>query len=268
MRWLIALIFCLPVFSFAQTSDWQTLGNGLELRSFKVDSYTPMGDSTITVLRIDPARWEIKLLSCARFGQEAMTARTWSDRYNLIAVINAGMFNDDDRTHTGYMKVDGRHNNRGHNQYRSLATFRPSQPGLAEFHIFDLDSHRIDSITRDYRDVVQNLRLIDRLGSNRWEPQEKRWSEAALGEDRQGRALFIFCRSPYTMYELNQRLLSLPIDLVCAQHLEGGPEAQLFVRIGSTELELIGGYESGFAELDENSHAEPIPNIIGISRKP
>jgi hypothetical protein len=51
---------------------------------------------------------------------------------------------------------------------------------------------------------------------------------------------------------------------VAAQHLEGGPEAQLYINMGGTELEVVGSYETDFNESDDNDRAWPIPNIIGL----
>ena len=69
------------------------------------------------------------------------------------------------------------------------------------------------------------------------------------------------------MHDLNEILLELPIDLVCAQHLEGGPEAQLVVRSPNLDLELVGSYETGFADNDGNTRIWPIPNVIGIKAR-
>jgi len=93
---------------------------------------------------------------------------------------------------------------------------------------------------------------------------EVEWSEAALGEDDAGRILFIFSRAPFSMHDLNRELLAAGIGLVAAQHLEGGPEAQLYVHAGSTELEMFGSYETSFVENDKNSIAWPVPNILGV----
>ncbi len=76
--------------------------------------------------------------------------------------------------------------------------------------------------------------------------------------------LFIFTRSPYSMDDLCRELLALDIGLVAAQHLEGGPEAQLYVRLGSVEREWFGSFETSFRENDENEQAWPVPNVIGI----
>ena len=120
------------------------------------------------------------------------------------------------------------------------------------------------TILREYASVVQNLRLISQPGQNRWGQQGKMWSEAALGEDKSGRILFIFCRSPFSMHDLNQELLRSDIGLVAAQHLEGGPEAQFYINIGDFELELYGSYETSFRENDENATSWSIPNVLGV----
>lgn len=87
--------------------------------------------------------------------------------------------------------------------------------------------------------------------------------EAARGEDKSGRILFIFSRSPFMTHDFNEELLGVDIGLMSAQHLEGGPEAQLYISIGKVELELFGSYETAFREDDDNAEAWPIPNALG-----
>ena len=106
----------------------------------------------------------------------------------------------------------------------------------------DLDNPGDKARLADYGTVVQDLRLI-RAGQNVWEKQDRAWSEAAVGVDKQGRVLFIFCRTPHTMKDLNDFLLSLPLDLDTAMHVEGGPEASLSIHAGSVNVDLNGRYE-------------------------
>lgn len=115
--------------------------------------------------------------------------------------------------------------------------------------------------------ACDNLRLIKRPGKNRWSKQSKMWSEAALGEDRKGNILLIFCRSPYSMHDFNNNLLKLPIDIVCAQHLEGGPEASLYFRYKGIKIEKCGSFETFFNENDQNNGAWDVPNILGFVKK-
>ncbi len=276
-RAIIRRLPCVAVFAallldsnlaLADETTWNRIANGLEIGRFKVQQSTVAGDSTVVVLRIDPSRWEMKLLSISQTGEQAgRSAREWSEKHNLAAVTNAGMFQQDHRAHVGYMKSGAHINSAGRNSYKSAAAFGPLRPGLPPFRIFDLDVDRLDSVIAQYANVVQNLRMVSRARENKWVAKADEWSEAALGEDKQGRALFIFCRSPYTVHDLNDILLSLPIDLVCAQHLEGGPEAQLYLRWGKTELELTGSYESAFSPDDLNQVGWPVPNVIGIAPK-
>jgi len=54
------------------------------------------------------------------------------------------------------------------------------------------------------------------------------------------------------------------IGIVSVQHLEGGPEAQLYVNTGDVEIELFGSYETSFMENDGNANPWPVANVIGV----
>ncbi|MFH1144016.1 MAG: phosphodiester glycosidase family protein [Candidatus Eisenbacteria bacterium] len=245
---------------------WTSLADGMDIASLDLPRYGTGSDSALTILRIDPRQWELRLLSAsATPGQELLTARQWCEREGLMAAINAGMFATDGITHVGYLRCDEHVNNGQGNAYRSAAAFAPRSPDLPSFRIFDLDETSLEWLRERYGCLVQNLRLIKRPGENRWSHQEREWSEAALGEDSHGRVLLILSRIPFAMYDLNQLLLSLPIDLVSAQHLEGGPEAQLYVKVGRYEREWVGGYGGGFLMTDASPSAWPIPNVLGIA---
>ncbi len=249
-------------------SGWRLLAPGMELKSLKPGRSNAVADLSITVLRIDPEFWELEFAGISNTGETAgHTARDWCKLRGLAAAINAGMFATDGKTHLGYLRFRGQVANDHPNQYQSVAAFDPrNSKRLARFHIFDLDQAgtSLPDVLKDYTSAVQNLRLIKRPGLNQWKQQEKRWSEAALGEDTGGKILFIFSRSPFSMHDLNQELLSAGIGLVAAQHLEGGPEAQLYVHAGNTEMEMFGSYETSFRENDTNPAAWPIPNILGV----
>ncbi len=261
---LILLLACIPV----AASTWETLKPGLELRWITATVPSDVGDSRIAVLRIDPARWELDVVMRSQTGDSRnRTARQWAREHGLTAAINAGMFATDHLTHVGYLESRGHVNAAGVNAYQSVAAFHPDAPDTcAPFRIFDLDAAGVSiaAVGENYASPVQNLRLIKRPGENRWSEQPERWSEAALGKDRDGNILMIFSRSPFSMHGLNGELLAAEIDLVALQHLEGGPEAQLFVDAGGRTLECVGSYETSFNENDDNIHAWPIPSVLGV----
>ncbi|MFN8178075.1 MAG: phosphodiester glycosidase family protein [bacterium] len=251
------------------SADWQTLAPGLDLGTFPLADVTPPAE--LTALRVDPHLWDLDVFSATGSNLErGLNAKEWCEKLDLVAAINAGMFDTDSRTHIGYLRSADHVNSAHRNSYQSVAAFQPKQADLPAFQIVDLDlpGASFDSLLARYDCLVQNLRLIKRSRENRWQPQPKAWSEAALGEDSQGRALFLFCRTPFSMHDLNAQLLAAALDLVCAQHLEGGPQAQLFVRAGKVEQEMVGSYQADLRDTAVNETAWPIPNVIGVRRKP
>lgn len=273
-RWIGAGLAVLCVFCCAngatakEPPTWRLLEKGLEIAAFAVRSDSSVAESALTVVRIDPAFFEFKLLGRALTDEkENLTARHWCEKYNLVAALNAGMFQQDFVTHVGYMNVAGQIASRRVKSYQSAMAFGPKRDSIAAFRIFDLDRDSLSAIVRDYNYVCQNMRLIGRPGENKWSQQDRRWTEVALGEDDKGRALLIYCGRALSMHDFNDLVLSLPIGIVAAQHLEGGPEAQLYVKIGKTEIERLGSFETGFNETYGNTIAYPIPNVIGIRKK-
>jgi hypothetical protein len=262
---LVSLLSCLEADT---SSGWQLLSPGMELQYLAVTRPNLTTGARLTVLRIDPHLWELELMGTSRTGETSgHTAREWCEAQKLTAAINAGMFKTDGKTHVGFMRFREHLNNGRVNSYQSVAAFDARDPGsLAPFRIFDLDRPGVTlaSILKDYRSAVQNLRLIKRPGANQWSPQDRMWSEAALGEDSSGRVLLLFSRAPFSMHDLNQQLLSAGIGLVAAQHLEGGPEAQLYLRVGEMQLESFGSYETSFQENNSNAKPWPIPNVLGV----
>lgn len=267
MRAIMFFVLLLLMPPCMASDVWQSIAPGMELGKFAASRPSSSGDSRIIILRIDPNRWSLEFVGLSLDdGSSGQTARQWSKAHGLKAAINAGMFGTDYSTHIGYLRFRNHVNNDNVNAYQSVAAFDPRRDGLPYFRIFDLDSPGISmqSILKDYASAVQNLRLIKRPGQNQWTQQEKTWSEAALGEDESGRILFIFCRSPYSMHDLNNELLGLGIGVVAAQHLEGGPQAQLYINTGEKEFEISGSHGTLFRDDNDISTAWPIPNVLGV----
>src|SRR5271165_1918882 len=262
-----AILLMLPVFTVivaVASPEWQMLAPGMELK-YVTPRASESSNSAITILRMDPKQWELAVLGTSQTGETAgHTAREWCAKGKFTAAINAGMYSPDGKSHIGYMRSGENVNSSKRNSYQSVAAFSPHDARLAAFRIFDLDAPGVtfEGILKDYGSVVQNLRLIKRTGVNAWPPQEKRWSEAALAEDDAGRILFIFSGAPFSMHDLNQELLGAGIGIVAAQHLEGGPEAELYFNAGGVEQELFGSYETTFQEHGVNAVPWPIPNVL------
>lgn len=267
--WPVLILALLFSSVLAESPIWMELEPGFDLCRVAQSPGDSPGESGILVVRIDPRRWKLQIYDHSHTDDQSnKTARQWAEDHDLVLAINAGMFATDYKTHVGYMKIGDHVNSADINHYLSLAAFQPVNTKVPPFQIFDLDWPGIDipTILEDYQSVVQNLRLVKNPGENRWSQQDKKWSEAALGEDSEGRALFVYSRFPFSMHDLNQTLLRAGIDLVALQHLEGGPEAQLYIHLGNYQLEICGSYETDFNENNANLASWPIPFVIGVHR--
>jgi hypothetical protein len=241
------------------SAAWLELEPGLDLGHFdsRLGDWALPASSDLVALRIDPRRWELKVLACDQDESGSnLDSWDWCRRHGLVAAINAGMYQADHRTHVGYLKVDGKVINSGVNDYLSAMAVGPLDPRDPPFHIFDLDETPLAEVESRYRTVAQNLRLIKRPAENRWQPSTERWREAALAEDGQGRCLFIYCDRRLSMHDFNELLGRLPLDIVAAQHLEGSGPAKLWI-----DHSLVGA-----RMLPDGRNPGPLlPNILGVA---
>ena len=247
---------------------WKQIALGMDLQNLAAKNHGTSGDSHITIVRFDPELWELVFIGLNQTGETSgKTAHDWCKVQKLTAAINGGMFAEDNRKHVGYIRVKEHVYNSHINSYQSVMAFDPKKgKDVPQFRIFDLDVSGItmQSILNNYNSAVQNLRLIKKPGKNQWNIQNGEWSEAAIGEDKEGRILFIYSRSPLSMHDLNQELLTSGIGIIAAQHLEGGFEAQFYLNQGDVEINLFDIYDANSDEDNGNAEAQPIPNIIGI----
>jgi hypothetical protein len=249
---LVSLLLC----ASAQAATWQVLEEGLEFGRFESATLERSPDGDLMVLRVSPEKFSLKLF--AMDTDEKSPGRDvaeWCAEFDLMAAINAGMYQADHRTHVGFCKIDGEVVNGFANDYLSVAAFEPVGPEDPPFRIFDLDATPLVEIRARYKNVVQNLRLIKRSGENRWQPSVDQWREAALAEDSDGRILLIYCDTSMSMHEFNTLLLALPLNVVAAQHLEGRSPARFWVN-----------HENLPGKSPLRTAGPALPNVIGVVR--
>jgi hypothetical protein len=260
----------LPTVAPPAGPTWHMLGAGVDYAAIAIAPRPAIGDGLLHVVRVDPARATLRARLASEVGGGPRTARHWADGPHVAAVINAGMYATDFATHSGYLRVGERiHSSRWVSSYQSVLLIGPRRAGLAAATIRDARQGEGAAAFADYDTVIQNLRLIRDPGVNVWGSSPRRWSEAAIALDRDGRILLLFCRSPFSMYDFNNLLERLPLGVVRAMHVEGGPEASLSVRAPEIALDLAGSYETGFHQSDGNDHQWPLPNVVIVEvRKP
>ena len=247
---------------------WDRVDEGLFVKEFDPPGNSTLNDQKITIVRIAPRLYSFRLLSVSEQGGVKMTPKQWCQKHNLISAINAGMYQEDGMRNVGYMKNFSHINNpRLNNTYKAVLAFNPVDPNIPEVQIIDLQCQDFDKLKARYQTFVQDIRMINCRQENVWSKQNKAWSMAVLGMDKDGNALFIFSGAPYSGHDFGNILLSLPISIYNAIYLEGGPEASLYFSDKGVEFEKIGIYETGFKEDYSKLIARPIPNVIGIEKK-
>lgn len=162
------------------------------------------------------------------------------------------------------MRTAGHVNNGRLSKDNAILAFDPRDPGQPQVRIIDRTCEDAPALMERYESLVQSIRMLDCHGKTAWAKQPRSWSTAAVGLDEQGRVLFVHARSPYPVHGLVEGLRKLPLRLVRLQYAEGGPEATLYVKAGGREVELIGSYETGFHESDDNAAAWPVPNVLAV----
>jgi hypothetical protein len=272
LRGLPLVLVCLAArsASAAPPLAWRSIQKGVDYATVAPSSATPGKKYPLAIVRIDAAVAHLVFALASARDQKPRTAKEWCASVGLSVAINAGMFKDDHLANVGRLVTGAHENNaRWSDAYQSALVFDPSAPTLPAAVMLDLDDAGGRAQASHYRSVVQNLRLVrstDGKGRSVWSEQPRKWSEAAIAFDDQGRVLFLFSRTPYSMIEFNRIVLGLPLGVVRAMHVEGGPEASLSIHGGGVDLDYFGSYETGFVNDDSNAEAWAIPNVLGVAR--
>lgn len=223
---------------------------------------SPGLDPAITVLIIDPARYELVYLSVLDDSVDqrlGATAVDWVEQQGLVAAWNPGMFEPGYKA-TGYTRTGdftSQPKVKKHSMYDSFFVAGPRKEGLPAADVLH-DADHLD----DWDLVAQSLTIL-RDGRPAYPPRTKQWSELAFGTDDEGHIVVAFSRYPYEMREFGARVAALDLGIQQLVHGEGGPEASLVLRTEEVQLQYMGSYETGFYD-DSNGRLWSLPNIMGV----
>jgi len=270
--WVIAFVMgLLAVVHLASEGGtlepWRPIARGVEYGVFQM-SGSEGGEERVHVVRIDPAQAALKLVLASEQDRKLRTTAEWCKDFNLIAATNAGMFLKDYSTNVGYLR-NGSHvqNKRWNRKYKSALAFDPREAGIPPAIMVDLDEPGAMMKLEGYRAVIQNLRLIKGNGIKVWEKSDRQWSEAAVGMDHEGRVLFLFCSSAFSMWEFNERIKALDLGVARLMHMEGGSVAGLSIRAGDFKIDLAGSFDTLLEANEMGMGQQLIPNVLGVQAR-
>lgn len=285
MKFIASAIFLYILISFAtfnaeaagQGNDeapgndvaWQKLADGLELGVFRSPQIAEIGDSLIRILRIDPNHFKFKLLNASVSEKgRPLSTKEWCRQNDLVAAINASMYQEDFKTSVSLMRTRTHVNNpRFRKKDMTILAFDRLSTKVPEVKIIDRECEDFRLWKYKYGTLVQSIRMISCSGRNVWRQQPRKWSTAAIAIDNHNRVLFIHVGSLYSTHDLINILKILPLNIARAMYSEGGPQAQLYINIGDHEYEFVGGYNKELSKNMNTLFSRPIPNVIGISKR-
>ena len=247
---------------------WQRLDKGIELGTFLSPQAAEVGDSLVRVLRVDPKYYRLRLLNASAVQNgKPITPKQWCRQNGLTAVINASMYQTDYKTSVSLMRKKGHINNPRLSKDMTVLAFDRLDNDVPEIKIIDRQCEDLVFWKEKYATLIQSIRMISCTGKNVWKQQPRRWSTSAIGLDEQNNVLFIHVRSLYSTHDLINILKKLPIHISRAMYTEGGPQAQLYIKVSDKEFEFVGSYEVGSSDANKGSLSWPLPNVIGISKR-
>lgn len=266
LRVTLALVALCSVAGCGQSSGGPETGririrDGLEVQQVATRELgAPADEGLLTLVYFDPARFDLRLLTAAEYG-DPRPADQWLEEFGLIAVVNASMYLPNQRS-TGLMVDHERENNPAVNpRFGGFLAFGTRDSTLTPW-VFageDCDGFSLDALRRDYPIVVQNYRLLDCEGEPFTWSDSRAYSSAAIGRDRRG--WLVFAHSGVACLTSDfARWLSLPrFGLTDAHFVEGGPEASLMLRDAGHEFRVIGAWPGVRA-----SGFRSVPNVLGV----
>ena len=246
------------------TIPWKEADEGLLVAEF--ESVFDNNPYEITLVKVNPERYSFQLQCATQHGKESFTVKEWALRYQMVAAVNAGMFQENGLTSVGFMKNFAHVNNPRLNNANTILAFNRVDENVPEIQLVDCECQDFNYLRQKYQSFVQSIRMISCSHQNVWSQQDTKWSTLAVAMDTQGNILFLFNRTPLSVHDFIEILLSLPLSLKSAMYLEGGPQASLYLSTSRMTLERY-GVRGG---LEKNPLPFPltIPNVIGISKKP
>lgn len=222
-------------------------------------------DDKLVIVKIDPKYWEFDLFA-ASLDPPSRSLSQWAKDKGLVAAINAGMYLQDNLTHTGYLRI-GEHLNNSRTGSRLGAFFvsRPKVKTSSPVNILEKGHPNLEARLKEYEHVIQNFRFFDSKGRNLWGKNTQKNSIALVGRERKSaKILFILCQRPLSSARLGELVKEAGLELGTTMYVEGGSKAGLLLQPPGSEARIWNGRQS----IVGRGEAQPLPNIIGVRPKP
>ena len=249
---------------------WKQVGKGVQFCETDAHLKSIIGDSKLTLLKIDPKQVEFDLFTASGMDSISKPVNVWADTMNLNIVFNAGMYDlAKPLISRGLLKNGNHHNQFTFKEGWNLMFALNPLDSLNEMDakVYDMQCITYDSIREKYASFAQGIRMLDCSGNPMTWKKNQSCSMLICAHDDQDNLIIIFNRSPFPINHMIAFMKQFPTPLHNAIYMEGGPETSLYVSIGDFCLQKVGSYVSGTYAKDTNETYWPLPNVIGIRVK-
>jgi hypothetical protein len=250
-------------------SNWTTLTKGMEYREMTAPTKSSIGDSKISILRMERGLFDFNIFSATKFDSIPRDLHTWADTFDLNVVFNAGMYNLSKPLKSRAYLKSGDHINNGTviENFNLMMAMSPTVKKRDNVEILDLTCENFNQMNHEFDAYAQGLRMIDCNGGPMfWKKKIQSCSMLIAAEGGDGKFYLIFCRSPYTHNQMIQFMVDMPFGLRNAIYLEGGPETSLLIDVNGHCIEKVGSWVSTTWERDDNNHFWRLPNVVGVKK--
>lgn len=247
--------------------SWKQIGKGVHFCETDAPVKSIIGDSKLTILKIDPKQVEFDLFTASGMDRISRPVNVWADTMNLNIVFNAGMYDLGKPLISRGLLLNGTHTNQvnfkdGWNVLFALNLL--DSVNTVDAVVYDMQCTTYEQVRSQYASLAQGIRMIDCSGNPMFWKRNQSCSMLVCAHDDQDNLILLFNRSPFSQNQLISFMKQFPTPLHNAIYMEGGPETSLYVSIGEFCLQKVGSYVSGTYAKDTNETFWRLPNVIGI----
>jgi hypothetical protein len=250
-------------------SNWVTLTKGLQYREINAPVKSKIGDSKISLVRMDRDLFEFDVFSATNYDSIPKSVDRWAKKHKLNVVFNSGMYSQENPLLSRAFLKAGKHVNNPKmiEDFNLMLAMRPNAVHRENIEVLDLTCENFDQIKHEFNSYAQGLRMIDCNGKPMfWKKKIQSCSMIIAAEGTDNKFYLIFCRSPYTHNQMIEFMLKMPYGIRNAIYLEGGPETSLFIDVNEHHIQKVGSWVSETWESDENKHFWSLPNVVGVKK--
>lgn len=248
---------------------WRTIHAGIELTQYKVNKYIRFGPSEVVAVRFEPEKYDLVPYSYReKEFEKKMSINGWAESIpDALVLINSGQFYPDDNYIGLQIKNGVNLGTKIHPNWKAflLSGGKPGDLTAKQTVIVDSNRSAIDPENTGYRYILQSFMLLDKNGVPRVKKTRRLASRTVIAEDGQGRMLVFFVPGACTLYELALLIKESNLSVQEAMCMDGGFEAQIYVRKNSGDLVLFGSWVvNEEKQYNQNLFRLPLPAVLAL----